>query len=139
MSKIKTQPDNYSCGIYSIINALLVYDDHRNREEIKELSKTTYRKGTDEIGIKNCLTELGYKSREYVTKNKNAAWRWVLKNSISYPLILCTEDNQHWAVVIGRIRNKVILVDYEDIKIIGKQELLLDWSYKGSFWGLKIG
>lgn len=136
--KIKTQPNNYSCGIYSIINSLIVFGDNKSPEEIKEFTHTTSRNGTDEIGIKNALNNLGYTTKEYLTQNKNNAWRWVLNNSINYPLILYLDKKEHWIVVAGRIRNKVILIDSLDTAhIVGKEELLSRWG--NQYYGIRIG
>ena len=135
--KIKTQPNDYSCGIYSIINSLMVYGDSKTPEEVNLFTLTT-KEGTDTKGIYNALSNFGYKYRVYKTKNKNNAWRWVLNNSIKYPLILYL-DRDHWAVISGRIRNKVILVDsFDTVHIDNKTELLSRWSNLGNFWGLKV-
>jgi ABC-type bacteriocin/lantibiotic exporter with double-glycine peptidase domain len=132
--KIKTQPDNYSCGIYSIINALTVYGEELSREEVKPLTGTT-RNGTDEKGLQKALTELGYKYRVYQTKNKNNAWRWVLNNAKNKPLILYV-DGDHWLVAAGRIKNKIILLDSVDnAHIVGKEELLKRWK---PYWGMSL-
>jgi|WetSurMetagenome_2_1015567.scaffolds.fasta_scaffold08886_6 ABC-type bacteriocin/lantibiotic exporter with double-glycine peptidase domain len=134
--KLKTQPDNYSCGIYSIINALMIYGENLSREEVINLTHTT-RNGTDEKGLINALEELGYKYKIYTTKNKDNAWRWVLSNSANYPLILYV-DKDHWLVVAGRIKNKVILLDSVDTAhIVDKQELLKRWQ-DTNYWGIKV-
>lgn len=133
--KVKIQPDNYSCGIYSVINALLVYGENLSREEIKPLTGTTSREGTDEKGIQKALTELGYRYKVYTTKKSDNAWRWILNNSKNRPLILYLDKN-HWLVVAGRVKNKVILIDScSSAEIIGKKELLLRWK---PYWGMSI-
>ena len=135
--KIKTQPNNYSCGIYAIINALIAFGDNKSPAEIQEYTNTTYRNGTSEKGIKNALNEFGYKTKEYKTQNKDNAWRWVLNNSINYPLILYL-NTDHWAVIAGRIKNRVILIDsYDNPSIDNKEELLEKW-YNIWYWGLKV-
>jgi ABC-type bacteriocin/lantibiotic exporter with double-glycine peptidase domain len=135
--KIKTQPNNYSCGIYSIINSLIVFGDSKTPEEVGEFTSTT-KEGTDTPGIYNALDNLGYKYKVYKTRNKNNAWRLVLTNSINYPLILYL-DKDHWAVITGRIKNKVILIDsFDTAHIDNKQELLARWSNFGNFLGIKV-
>lgn len=127
--KIKTQPDNYSCGVYSIINALIVYDEELSRKEVQNLTGTTLN-GTSEKGLQKALTKLGYKYRVYDSKNKNNSWRWVLNNSNKKPLILYV-DKDHWLVIAGRIQNKVIALDGH---ILNKKELLERWDG----WGMSI-
>jgi ABC-type bacteriocin/lantibiotic exporter with double-glycine peptidase domain len=136
--KIKTQPNDYSCGIYSIINSLIVFGDSKTPQEVGEFTLTTT-EGTDTKGIYNALDNFGYKYKVYKSKNKDNAWRWVLNNSIMYPLILYL-DKDHWAVVAGRIRNKIILIDsFDTAHIDNKEELLTRWNNSGSFWGIKVG
>jgi ABC-type bacteriocin/lantibiotic exporter with double-glycine peptidase domain len=136
--KIKTQPNNYSCGIYSIINSLIALGDEKSPEEVQELTKTTF-EGTDTKGILNALDGFGYKYRKYNTRDRNSAWRWVLNNSVSYPLILYL-DGDHWAVIAGRIQNRVILIDsFDTVHITDKAELLTRWNNYNWYWGLRIG
>lgn len=128
MPKIRTQPDKYSCGVYAIINSLLSFGDSRRRNQVEKLTSTTWW-GTDEKGIKNALLELGYKVKEYKSRSKQNAWEWTLNNSINYPLILIIDNNTHWVVVSGRIRNKVILIDSkEGVSIVGKKEFFHIWE-----------
>ncbi len=135
--KLQTQPDGYSCGIYSIINALSVYDEELSRLKVGALTDTTKKNGTNERGIQKALCELGYKYRVYKTENPNLAWRWVLRHSINHPLILYV-DHDHWLAVAGRVRNKVILLDsYDTAHVVGKKELLERWQDK-NYWGMII-
>jgi hypothetical protein len=136
--KIKTQPDNYSCGIYSIINSLIVYGDSYTREEAKEVSGTTYRNGTSEKGIQHALSCIEYSSKEYLSKQEDHAWRWVLKNSTTSPLILIVDKNEHWRAVIGRIRNKGSIIGDKYTQIVDKSELLARWKSSDGFYGLKV-
>jgi ABC-type bacteriocin/lantibiotic exporter with double-glycine peptidase domain len=133
----RTQPDDYSCGIYSIINALIVYGENKSRREVGALTQTT-ENGTDEEGIKQALTELGYKHRVYTSQNGNNAWRWILRHAGFNPLILYV-DGDHWLVVAGRIQNKVVLLDsLNNAHIVNKTELLDRWKDKKSYYGISI-
>lgn len=136
---MKYQPDNYSCGIYSIINALEVYGDRKSRDEVIEVSGTT-KEGTDKYGILNALKEFGYNPIEYKTNNKENAWKWVITNAINYPLILIVDERDHWIVIAGRIRNKIVYIDSsvnEGCFILDKSQLLEKWGYRG-YYGIKI-
>ena len=134
---MKYQPDNYSCGIYSIINALEAFGDKKSPIEVKYLTDTN-KNGTSEKGILTALKEFGYKPVEYKTTNPNNAWKWVLNNSINYPLILIVDEWEHWIVVAGRIKNRIIYLDSkEGCFIYDKKSLLDKWSYKG-YYGIKI-
>lgn len=136
---MKTQPDEYSCGVYAVINALSAIGDEKSPDEVLEYTETD-ENGTSEKGIKNALEAFGYIVQEYTTHNSNNAWRWVLTNSINYPLILIIEKWNHWVVIAGRLKNKVILIDSDPkntVAVLGKFELLNKWGYRG-FYGIKI-
>ncbi len=134
--QIRTQPNDYSCGIYSIINSLIVFGDSKSPKEVGEFTFTT-ENGTTEKGIINALNNFGYKTKVYKSSNGENAWRWILNNSINYPLILYV-DNDHWIVIAGRISNKVILIDsWEKAEIIGK-ELLERWYCSREYFGIKV-
>jgi len=115
----------------------MVYGEDLSRQEVESLTSTTKRNGTDTAGLKSALTKLGYNYQIYETTIANNAWRWVLTNSINYPLILYV-DKEHWTVIAGRIQNKVIMLDsVASALIVGKEELLKRWKDK-TYWGMKI-
>lgn len=138
-SSMKTQPNNYSCGVYAVINALLTLGDEKSPKEVQELTGTD-KNGTSENGILNALINFGYQPKEYKTNNKDNAWRWVLSNSIEHPLILIVENWEHWVVIAGRIKNKVIWIDSDPkntVRILNKQELIELWGYRG-YYGIRV-
>lgn len=137
---MQTQPNNYSCGVYAVVNALLALGDKHSPQEVRQYTGTTS-EGTSEHGILNALKAYGYPAKEYVSNQTNPAWRWVLKNSIHYPLILIVEKWEHWVVVAGRIQNKVILIDSDPkntVEVLSKWELLEKWGYRG-YYGIRVG
>lgn len=136
---MQTQPNNYSCGVYAVVNALSAVGENLNPVEVAEYTQTT-RAGTSETGIINALRMYGYQTHEYRTKQPINAWKWVLHNSIQHPLILLVEKWEHWVVIAGRIKNKVMLIDSDpknSVAVVGKQELLERWGYRG-YYGIKI-
>lgn len=135
------QTNNYSCGTIAFANAVKVFGIELSYADAKRLVGTTSRYGTDYKGIIRGVTELGFKAREYKQRNDDAAWRWLLRTSTKYPIIILCDFNCHWATVTGRVKNKVIFVDptanlehgETGTYVLGKDDFLWRWKYKTNY------
>jgi ABC-type bacteriocin/lantibiotic exporter with double-glycine peptidase domain len=144
MGSFIVQPNSYSCGAVSLVNAARTLGVELSYDDAKRLTGTTARDGVDERGLINAIAEVGLHYHEYTTSNSQNGWRWLLKWSKTTPLILCLDSYQHWSTVTGRIGRKVILVDprarngESGVHPIARVDLLERWIYRGKGYAIRV-
>jgi ABC-type bacteriocin/lantibiotic exporter with double-glycine peptidase domain len=129
----------YSCGPAAIVNALRVLGRRVPERRIRPLCGTTEEHGTDEDGIKSCLTELGYSHHEFLTPSRKDGIIRLSGSLNEGPVIICVDSWQHWVVVIGRIGDRFILIDSTNtvrnkaengVAVMGRRDLMKRWKHK---------
>ena len=116
------QPNNYTCGIYAIVNLT-----GKSPEIVSQYTDTT-REGTTEEGIINCLIKLGYKPKEYRSNNPNNAYRWLKRNNS----VILVDKWDHWIA----IKNNTVYDSIEGNNPLTR-DILEKWSYRG-YYGIRL-
>jgi ABC-type bacteriocin/lantibiotic exporter with double-glycine peptidase domain len=109
------QPDSYSCGACAIHNAMQALGHDLELDDIQEMAGTD-EDGTDEKGIKRALEQLGY-TGEVIASKGDEFWADVTTAvGNGDPVILSTEDYDHWVTVVGVSGDRVVVFDSENTK-----------------------
>ena len=144
MPPFQIQPNSYSCGTLAVMSAITALGGDADYDTVYSNVGTTSRDGTSEDGIMDGLPFLGYIGKEYVGKNPDSAWRYVIRNCKTHPIIACVDQFAHWIVFTGMIGRRVIAIDsYPRGQASGglvydKKELLERWRYRGVYYAIKV-
>ena len=84
--------------------------------------------GANECDILFALRELGCEHAVFETYDKHEARSWLIKTCGVFPVILCVDDWDHWAVVAGGVGERLFLFDSDTIpwntQALGQHSLL---------------
>jgi len=146
MPPFLTQPDNYTCGTYALLNVLRSLGSDSTRAEIKSLAHTTTRKGTTTGGIMYALGYLHYGAREYETSDPELAWRQIRRWASHRPIIALVDGREHYTVVSGVLDKKIIVIDSGANVLNGemgafpysKQDWLRRWGHEGWYYCIVV-
>ena len=142
----KTQPNDWSCGVLAVWNALHALGYDANYHDIRKLSKENCRNGTERQGIIRAIIGLGYRAIPYRSHNADNAWsfarRWAMRN----PIIALVDGHTHYFTLSGVIDGRVIVVDSGanttgnemGAFVFSKQELIARWIHRGSVYGIRV-
>jgi ABC-type bacteriocin/lantibiotic exporter with double-glycine peptidase domain len=142
----KYQVNSWECGVVSIRNALLTLGVDVDRQRIRELARANH-SGTSKMGIKRAIQELDFKAVVYQTKNPDYAYRWLVKWSRFYPIILLLDDMEHWGTSVGRSLDgcKTILIDSSHdggdrmgAHVLDRNEVLSRWIGRGWYYAIRV-
>lgn len=95
-----------------IVNVLKCVGMNVAERVVRSRANTSEKLGTDEEGIVGALRYFGLDGSPKEWRSKNEAIGWI-RNSLvlGNPVIICIQNLQHWAVIIGIIGSKFIVVD----------------------------
>lgn len=109
---MKLQPDDWSCGAYSVVNALRSIGIKTHPREVIPVSGTRKDAGTSEQGIIRAVRHFGGIVEEYASSKKRQAWTWLHGSLVrGCPVILCLDSWDHWVSVVGALGERVVLMD----------------------------
>mgnify|MGYP003428555599 CR=1 FL=1 len=101
---MRYQKHPYSCGAAAVVNAVRCFGKRVAEMKVRSFSSTTKEDGTDEHGIIAALRGLGHDGESFSTGSKDAALdRLFVSLADGHPVIICTQNMQHWITVIGYI------------------------------------
>lgn len=127
------QPNKYTCGPFALKYALVMLGIFKNEKKIAMLAGSTWWAGTDEIGLaraaKKFQCTMKYFREDVAEVALDKLDRILDKN---VPCILSVNNWGHWLTVIGHQKNKYIVVDSGQDKVIGilsPRQLLKKWKY----------
>lgn len=146
MPQFQYQRNSFECGLRAIQNAFIALGvDYIERSEIKDISGTTRSEGTSKRGILRATKFHGFCPTVYQTRNKELAWKWMLRNAAKYPCIVLVDEWAHWALVSGVMDKRVTLIDSSDLGdgtigaySLDKEELLDRWIGRGVFYAIRV-
>ena len=146
MGSYLLQPNRYSCGTLSVLNAIMSLGGESTYEDVYAAIGTTSRDGTSDDGILSGLSLLGYRGWEYKGKNPDCAWRYVSENCGKTPVILLVDDWKHWIVATSKASRKVVVIDSDPNTrkneagaiVYDKQSLLSRWKYRGGYYAIRV-
>jgi len=118
---------------------------------IRAVAETNFDDGTSDIGITNALAMLGLVGASFDEPSSTEALVRVRGQlAMGWPTIICTQNLQHWVVIIGSIDNnqRFIVIDSartkrnmaeNGVRIFTEKELIKTWqTRKGMFFGVMI-
>ena len=133
---MRFQETKSSCGAAAIRNVLKCFGQNVGEHRLRQIAGTDD-DGTTEEGVITALTALGYKSEVHdsskVSEAKEVVARAVKSES---PLIVAVDKDTHWAVIVGMLGKRYILVDSErtvknkkenGVHVVTTRELLRRW------------
>lgn len=146
---MKYQKDTYSCGAAAVVNVLRCFGKKIPEKNVRAYSSTTEKDGTDEHGIIAALRAFGLDGTTFQTENKADACALLRKNFQYGPVIICTQNLQHWVTIIGMVgdwEDSYIVVDpartienkkENGVRIFTKKQLLKTWQARnGKLFGI---
>lgn len=143
------------CGKFAVANALISLGVDVSLDDLSvigRVAKTTQKNGTSKAGIVRVIKHYSAKPVRYKSKNKQNAWRWIIKWSSTYPVIVLVDSGDiwgHWGTVVGRIGKRVIFVDpsypngaggliQNNVHSLSKDEFMGMWSFNNSFYAIRV-
>lgn len=150
VSRMRFQTKSGTCGPASIVNALRCFGKRIAERRIWPLANTD-EDGTDEEGMLNALTSLGYSTSE-IKANTNKEAIWELNQALTlFPVILSVLQDKHWVTAIGKICDRYIIADPSRIEkskqengiyVMSRRELLKYWRHPNGepakFYGIVV-
>jgi len=108
----------YSCGAAATVNALRCFGMRIPERVIRSRANTT-QQGTSELGIVAALESFGLtgisfnvkKEKQYPNLRLRAMNQLSTNVSAGHPVIICTQNFQHWVTIIGKIGDRFVLID----------------------------
>lgn len=109
---MRYQRNPYSCGAAAVVNALRCYGRRVPEVRIQAAGGTTPEEGTGEQGIMTALRAHGCGAANFETRSVTEAMSY-LEGSMEegVPVIICTQQLQHWVTVIGMVGTRFVVVD----------------------------
>jgi len=118
---MKYQRSSWSCGAAAVVNAIRVFGTKVSEYKVRGLAGTT-KEGTDEVGIMNAVRALGFTAAPYTSDSSNNAFQWISGQLIhGSPVILCLDAWLHWAVAVGYLGDRVVVIDSSNFSINKKE------------------
>jgi ABC-type bacteriocin/lantibiotic exporter with double-glycine peptidase domain len=109
---MRYQKDSYSCGAAAVVNALRCFGKKVPERNVRAFSSTTQEKGTDEHGIIAALRGLGFDGQSFETEKSDEAVAGLATNMRKgHPVIICTQNLQHWVTVVGMAGDRFVVFD----------------------------
>mgnify|MGYP001558010016 CR=1 FL=1 len=148
---MRYQKTSYSCGAAAIVNALRSLGARVAEKSAARAASTTLEIGTTESGIIDALREMGYIVTRLETAKSREAWGYLNDNlEIGRPVILCVMNWQHWVTAIGKLNDRIVLVDPTNTRVnksengvwvLSKREFMKKWrhSQKDLYSGISVG
>lgn len=115
---MRYQKVSYSCGAAAVVNVLQCFGKRVPERIVRARAGTCYEIGTPEAGIVKALRSFGRTTELFNERSSPVA---KLRDMLGDPgydtvAIICTEDLQHWATVIGTVGNRFIVIDSSNTK-----------------------
>ena len=126
------QPDNYSCGPFSLKHAMNIFGVFKSDGLIIEKSGARWWSGVDEVGLDKAANAFNFKFEEFQTDSEYKALVMLnkhLKNN--YPCILCVDDWKHWITVVNHTKSEYVVINSGEDKVfytLNSQKLLDYWG-----------
>ncbi|MFH0736845.1 MAG: hypothetical protein V1773_19215 [bacterium] len=126
------QPDNYSCGPFSLKHAMNIFGVFKSDGLIIEKSGARWWSGVDEVGLDIAARAFNFKLEEFQTDSEYKALVMLNKNlKKNYPCILCVDDWRHWITVVNHTKSEYVVINSGEDKVfytLNSQKLLDYWG-----------
>jgi len=146
---LRLQKNSYSCGVIAIMNAAKCFRRNLSENVVKKFTMTTKKDGTGDLGITTALKEFKFEYEIVDTTDWNVANDFAMNSlCFGFPVIVCSNNMQHWMVIGGLIGNNFIVFDSSNskrnkkehgVRIIESKRLKKVWkSSSGRFFGVRV-
>jgi ABC-type bacteriocin/lantibiotic exporter with double-glycine peptidase domain len=124
------QERDWSCGAAALVTAALSLGREITESQARELTDTSW-DGVDEDQLKTAILTLGFRPEVLHSSDRDGAWNRLvdfLRRGI--PCLLCVDEWEHWVTAVGVNRDRVVVVDPEDVgkTELSRGELLARWE-----------
>ena len=127
------QPNSYTCGPFALKYALVMLGIFRNEREIGKAAGVTWWAGTDEIGLARAAKKYKCRMKYFHETNPLPALNKLdMELNKQLPCILSVDEWGHWLTVLSKHKNKYIIVDSGQekvISVVSALKLLRRWKY----------
>ena len=128
-----SQPNKYQCGPFALKYALVMLGVFANEKSISKIAGSTWRYGTDEIGLQNAAKHY-YCRFKYFRREIGQDAIKVLTQHLKkgFPCVLSVDNWGHWITVVNWQQGKFILIDSSKDKVINiysATQLIQRWKY----------
>lgn len=149
---MRYQKDPYSCGPAAIVNALRCFGRKVSELKVRGYTETTPESGTSEEGLVRAITALRFQAEPFEKPDPHWAVQFLRKALSSGPVIICTQNAQHWVTVIGQIDDgdRFIVADpiqtqrnlaENGMHVLSEKELLATWQCRApetGYYGIRV-
>lgn len=131
------------------MNAARCYGRRIPEPIVRKVAETTPEQGTDEAGIINALAVFNLVGTPFEEGDIDAALARLQAQIYNRePAIICTQQLQHWVLVIGSVADRFVIIDSSrtkfnlrenGVRLLTVKELRKTWRAKGDrYFGILI-
>lgn len=127
------------CGHQSLIHALMLLGITITEEDVIRLTGVSRSEarlsGTDEKKLKTAIKKAGCKLHAVTCRSEKKA-RSKIDKLLDHgmPVIINTDNEEHWAVIAGKYRDRYFWIDSADLRLLGNWpwERVANWMEYGN-------
>lgn len=139
---MRYQSKKFTCGPAAICNAMLVYGEYYQEDDLTKECKTTPLQGTSEAGVIAGIKFTGRQVEVHKGRDSLTSVMWVDTSiRLGTPVILCVDKWGHWVTVIGAVGDKYLVADSANDRLIlpyTSLELVDRWNYDSRYYGIAV-
>ena len=137
------------CGPASIVNCFRALGRKVPLARVGALATCTAEKGAPPDNLIEAIRALGFAATKMETTEARPAWEWIYGSlELGRPVIILTQDDEHYVAVVGLLGKRVIVVDSTNTiankaengtHVYSKREFMKRWMAKaGTYFGISI-
>jgi hypothetical protein len=127
------QPNDWTCGPFALKHALAALGKLVDARDIKEIARSHWWSGTDEIQLARAAREFDCDLVLERRREPEAARKMLIKFLREQtPVLLCVDEWTHWITVVRHEDRRFVIIDSEDdpvLNVVTWQQLRTRWRY----------
>jgi len=127
------QPNDWTCGPFALKHALAALGKLVDAREIKEIARSHWWSGTDEIQLARAARAFECDLVLERRRDPEAARKMLMKFLREQtPVLLCVDDWTHWVTVVRYEDRRFVIIDSEDdpvLNVVTWGQLRTRWRY----------
>jgi ABC-type bacteriocin/lantibiotic exporter with double-glycine peptidase domain len=131
MALLRSQKTGCDCGPTCFANTLNILGYDIKIEQANRLCRLR-KEGTDSGDLSVAFDRYGFEINEKIHYSSKGAWNWLIKSTnLGVPVIISTDYDSHWLLVLLAGKNKAQIFDPEDSlpKLVSRKDLIQRWSH----------
>lgn len=128
------QPNNWQCGPFALKHGLIMLGRIVDEKKISKVAGASWWNGADEIKLARAAKvydcELKLIRRKSAARAKSELLHALRKG---HPALLCVDQWNHWITVVGRERDRFVLIDSRRAPVVQ----VATWTSLQRRWGFK--